>query len=142
MTTALTQIGENGDFSEYIQAELDSLHKDSHITLRRLLRIINKYIPVTKISAAFDDDHFVNYIICYVDHNRINYPYDDFELTHDGLYVIGLSDIYRKLQKNGDIYVFHNIFCLPIPKTAITPSDCILCRSPGEKVPTVQGFFV
>lgn len=80
------------------------LNNHRQITLRRLFEIINGHIPVTKIAVNFDDDYcFTTYIICYVDHSKTDYEFDDFELTHKGLYIIGLSNILNnKLQKSGD----------------------------------------
>jgi hypothetical protein len=112
---------------ERLQKELNN-HRQ--ITLRRLFEIIDGHIPVTKINVNFDDDCcFVNYIICYVDHTKTEYEFDDFELTHKGLYVIGLSNILNhKLHKSGNNFKCDDIiYRYEVLEDAENPSVSVEC---------------
>ena len=112
---------------ERLQKELNN-HRQ--ITLRRLFEIINGHIPVIKINVNFDDDYcFVNYIICYVDHTKTEYEFDDFELTHKGLYVIGLSNILNhKLHKSGNNFKCDDIiYRYEVLEDAENPSVSVEC---------------
>lgn len=107
----------NMELDEYIQTELN---KHKCITLDKLFEIINNYIPCSYIIAEFNNDKQIKLMTCYVNNDEYtNYPFDDFQLSHDGLMV---SEVWFSMKDkeliddNGDelvvdIFDSHDVEC-------------------------------